>query len=176
MLVAKGFHQEEEIDFEESFAPVARIERATRRGLCQSTRGVVDQDYPNHVYRLKKALYGLKHVPRTSYDLVSKFLLSQEFSKGAVDPTLFTRKEGKYILLRTKLDEDLLGIPVEPTRYRGMVSSLVYLTSSRPDLVFAVCMCARLWYSKDTGIALTAYANADHVGCQDTRRSTSGSA
>ncbi|GJV08130.1 hypothetical protein Tco_1345786 [Tanacetum coccineum] len=104
---------------------------------------------------------------------------------------------------RTKLDEDLQGIPVYPTCYHGMVGSLMYLTSSRPDLVFAVCMCARyqakptkkhlhavkrvfrylkgttnigLWYSKDTSIALTAYVDADHVGCQDTRRSTSSSA
>ncbi|GKF14567.1 retrovirus-related pol polyprotein from transposon TNT 1-94 [Tanacetum coccineum] len=104
---------------------------------------------------------------------------------------------------RTKLDEDLQGIPVDPTRYRGMVGSLMYLISSRPDLVFAVCMCAHylekptekhlyaikrvfrylkgtinigLWYSKNTGIVLTTYVDADHAGCQDTRRSTSGSA
>ncbi|GKB83504.1 retrovirus-related pol polyprotein from transposon TNT 1-94 [Tanacetum coccineum] len=104
---------------------------------------------------------------------------------------------------RTKLDEDLSGIPVDQTRYRSMIGCLMYLTTSRPDLVFAVCMCARyqskptkkhleavkrvfwyiqgtinmgLWYPKDTAMALTAYAYADHAGCQDTRRSTSGSA
>ncbi|GJV26388.1 hypothetical protein Tco_1379083 [Tanacetum coccineum] len=44
---------------------------------------------------------------------------------------------------RLKLDEDLMGIPVDQTRFRGMVGSLMYLTASRPDLVFAVCMCAR---------------------------------
>ncbi|GJS60674.1 retrovirus-related pol polyprotein from transposon TNT 1-94 [Tanacetum coccineum] len=104
---------------------------------------------------------------------------------------------------RTKLDEDLSGIPVDQTQYRSMIGSLMYLTASRPDLVFAVCMCARyqskptkkhleavkrafqylqgsinmgLWYLKDTAMALTAYADADHAGCQDTRRSTSGSA
>ncbi|GJQ93372.1 retrovirus-related pol polyprotein from transposon TNT 1-94 [Tanacetum coccineum] len=104
---------------------------------------------------------------------------------------------------RTKLDEDLSGIPVDQTQYRSMIGSLMYLTASRPDLVFAVCMCARyqskptkkhleavkrvfrylqgtinmgLWYPKDTAMALTAYADADHAGCQDTRRSTSGSA
>ncbi|GKD26605.1 hypothetical protein Tco_1232819 [Tanacetum coccineum] len=84
-----------------------------------------------------------------------------------------------------------------------MVGSLMYLTASRPDLVFAVCMCARyqakptkkhfeaikrvfrylkgtinmgLWYPKDNAMSLTAYADADHAGCQDSRRSTSGSA
>ncbi|GKC38211.1 retrovirus-related pol polyprotein from transposon TNT 1-94 [Tanacetum coccineum] len=104
---------------------------------------------------------------------------------------------------RLKLDEDLKGIPVDQTRFKGMVGSLMYLTASRPDLVFAVCMCARyqakptkkhleaikrvfrylrgtihmgLWYPKDNAMALTAYADADHAGCQDTRRSTSGSA
>ncbi|GJU55965.1 retrovirus-related pol polyprotein from transposon TNT 1-94 [Tanacetum coccineum] len=104
---------------------------------------------------------------------------------------------------RLKLDEDLMGIPVDQTRFRGMVGSLMYLTGSRPDLVFAVCMCARyqakptkkhiedikrvfrylkgtihmgLWYPKDNAMSLTAYADADHAGCQDSRRSTSGSA
>ncbi|GJX64031.1 retrovirus-related pol polyprotein from transposon TNT 1-94 [Tanacetum coccineum] len=104
---------------------------------------------------------------------------------------------------RLKLDEDLMGIPVDQTRFRGMVNSLMYLTASRPDLVFAVCMCARyqakptkkhfeaikrvfrylkgtinmgLWYPKDNAMSLTAYADADHAGCQDSRRSTSGSA
>ncbi|GKA94800.1 hypothetical protein Tco_0816838 [Tanacetum coccineum] len=104
---------------------------------------------------------------------------------------------------RLKLDEDPLGIPVDHTQFRSMVGSLMYLTASRPDLVYVVCMCARyqasptkkhlealkrvfrylkgtinwgLWYPKDTTMALTAYADADHAGCQDTRRSTSGSA
>ncbi|GJS80359.1 retrovirus-related pol polyprotein from transposon TNT 1-94, partial [Tanacetum coccineum] len=246
--------------------------------------GFEDQDNPTHVYRLKKALYGLKQAPRAWYDTLSKFLLANNFFKGAVDPTLFIRKSGKHILLvqiyvddiifastdhnachvfskemsskfqmsmmgqmsfflglqvsqsprgifinqakyaletlkkygmdlsdpvdtpmvdRLKLDEDLMGIPVDQTRFRGMVGSLMYLTASRPDLVFAVCMCARyqakptkkhfeaikrvfrylkgtinmgLWYPKDNAMSLTAYADADHAGCQDSRRSTSGSA
>ncbi|GJQ90195.1 hypothetical protein Tco_0001334 [Tanacetum coccineum] len=55
-----------------------------------------------------------------------------------------------------------------------MIGTLMYLTASRPDLTFAACMCAwGLWYPKDSSIALTAYADADHAGCQDTRRSTS---
>ncbi|GJR54918.1 retrovirus-related pol polyprotein from transposon TNT 1-94 [Tanacetum coccineum] len=54
----------------------------------------VDPDNPNHVYRLKKALYGLKQAPRTWYDLLLSFLLSQGFSKGTVDPTLFISKKG----------------------------------------------------------------------------------
>ncbi|GKF00168.1 retrovirus-related pol polyprotein from transposon TNT 1-94, partial [Tanacetum coccineum] len=54
--------------------------------------GFVDQEYPSHVYKLKKALYGLKQTPRAWYDMLSSFLISQHFSKGAVDPILFTHK------------------------------------------------------------------------------------
>ncbi|GJX01739.1 retrovirus-related pol polyprotein from transposon TNT 1-94 [Tanacetum coccineum] len=60
---------------------------------------------------------------------------------------------------KSKLDEDPQGKAVDPTRYRGMIGTLMYLTSSRPDLVFVVC----LWYSKDSYIALTAFADADHA-------------
>ncbi|GKA61228.1 putative ribonuclease H-like domain-containing protein, partial [Tanacetum coccineum] len=122
---------------------------------------------PNHVYKMKKALYGLKQAPRAWYDLLSSFLLSQKFSKGTVDPRLFIRREGKDILLvqiyvddiifastkldlldtpmveKSKLDEDPQGKAVDPTCYRGMIGTLMYLTSSRPNLVFVVCMCAR---------------------------------
>ncbi|GJY76921.1 retrovirus-related pol polyprotein from transposon TNT 1-94 [Tanacetum coccineum] len=141
--------------------------------------GFVDQDNPNHVYQLKKALYMLKQAPRTWYDLLLKFLLSQGFSKGTVDPTLFIRRQGKDILLKyglessdpvdtpmvekSKLDEDTQGKAIHPTHYRGMTGTLMYLTASRPDLTFA-----------DSSIALTAYADTDHAGCIDTRRSTSG--
>ncbi|GKA68454.1 retrovirus-related pol polyprotein from transposon TNT 1-94 [Tanacetum coccineum] len=210
--------------------------------------GFVDQDNPSHVYKLKKALYGLKQAPRAWYDMLSSFLISQQFTKGAVDPTLFTRHARKDILLvqiyvddiifassntamcnefanqmtnkfkmsmmgqmsfflglqisqsprgifinqskyafeivkkyglystdsvdtptieNKKLDEDLQGTQVDAILYRGMIGSLMYLTSSRPDLNHV--------YSKDTNMSLTAYADADHAGCQDTRRSTSGS-
>nr|GFA27153.1 retrovirus-related Pol polyprotein from transposon TNT 1-94 [Tanacetum cinerariifolium] len=61
--------------------------------------GLVDPDHPKHVYRLKKAMYGLKQTPRAWYDMLSRFLLDNNFSKGVVDPTLFTRKTGKHILL-----------------------------------------------------------------------------
>ncbi|GJX04402.1 retrovirus-related pol polyprotein from transposon TNT 1-94 [Tanacetum coccineum] len=60
----------------------------------------VDPENPNRVYELKKALYGLKQAPRAWYDLISSYLLSQKFSKGAIDPALFIRREGKDILLK----------------------------------------------------------------------------
>ncbi|GJX53096.1 retrovirus-related pol polyprotein from transposon TNT 1-94 [Tanacetum coccineum] len=126
-LVAKGYRQEAGIDFEESFAPVARLE-AIRLFIANAAsqdmtifqmdmkttflngelnevvyvsqpEGFVDPDLPTHVYRLKKALYGLKQAPRAWYDKLSRFFMSTGFSKGVVDPTLFTRKIGKHILL-----------------------------------------------------------------------------
>ncbi|GJZ65067.1 retrovirus-related pol polyprotein from transposon TNT 1-94 [Tanacetum coccineum] len=191
--------------------------------------GFVDKDNPSHVYKLKKALYDLKQALRAWYNMLSSFLISQNFSKGSVDPTLFTRKAGNDLLLvqiyvddiifsstntalcnefanlmttkfkmsmmgqidsvdtpmveKNKLDEDLQGTPVDATLYRGMIGSLMYLTSSRPDLIYAVCLCARYQakptekhLNADTDMSLTAYSDADHARCQDTRRSTSGSA
>ncbi|GKD20249.1 hypothetical protein Tco_1221952, partial [Tanacetum coccineum] len=96
---------------------------------------------------------------------------------------------------KSKLDEDTQGKAVDPTHYRGMIGTLMYLTAIRLDLTFDVCMCARyqakptekhlhavkiifkylrgtvnrgLWYLKDSSIALTAYTDADHAGCQNT--------
>ncbi|GKC56159.1 retrovirus-related pol polyprotein from transposon TNT 1-94 [Tanacetum coccineum] len=206
----------------------------------------VDQDKPNHVYKLMKALYGLKQAPCAWEDMLSSFLISQDFSKGLVDPTLFICRDGKELLLvqiyvddiifaastpelcdlfakiiclkfkifdscdpvdtpmveKSKLDEDKEGKAVDPSHYHGMIGTLLYLTSSRPDLQFSICMCARyqarptekhlnavkrifrylkgtinrgLRYLKDSLIALTEFADADHAGCQDTHRSTSGS-
>nr|GEU68817.1 hypothetical protein [Tanacetum cinerariifolium] len=103
---------------------------------------------------------------------------------------------------KSKLDKDKEGKAIDPSHYRGMIGTLLYLTSSRPDLQFAIFMCTRyqarptekhlhaikrifrylrgivnrsLWYPKDSSVTLTAFADADHAGCQDTRRSTSGS-
>ncbi|GJQ94184.1 retrovirus-related pol polyprotein from transposon TNT 1-94 [Tanacetum coccineum] len=240
-LVAQGFRQEEGIDFEESFAPVAKIgaihifiANAAHKNMMiyqiyvktdflnrefkeevyvSQPEGFVDQDNPSHVYKLKKALYDLKQAPRVWKNMLSSFLISQHFFKGAVDPTLFTWQSGNDLLLmsfflglqisqsprgifinqskyaskivkkygmltsdfvytpmveKNKLDEDLQGNPVDATLYRSLIGSLMYLTSSRPDLIYA--------YSKYTGMSMTAYADADYAGCQDTRRSTSGSA
>ncbi|GJZ55726.1 retrovirus-related pol polyprotein from transposon TNT 1-94, partial [Tanacetum coccineum] len=103
-LFEKGYRQEEGIDFEEAFAPMD-VKTAFLNGDLQKEvfvsqpEGFEDPDNPTHVYRLKKALYGLKQAPRAWYDTLSKFLLANNFFKGVVDPTLFTRKSGKHILL-----------------------------------------------------------------------------
>nr|GEV10941.1 hypothetical protein [Tanacetum cinerariifolium] len=141
-LVARGYLQEEGTDFKESFAPVARLD-AIRFFLAYDAHmnmifyqmdvkteflndilreevyvsqpaEFVDQDNPNHVYKLKKALYGLKQALRTWYDLLSKFLLSQEFFKGTMDPALFIRRQGKDILL---ISQSLKGIFLNQSNY-----------------------------------------------------------
>nr|GFA14666.1 hypothetical protein [Tanacetum cinerariifolium] len=103
---------------------------------------------------------------------------------------------------QAKLKLDLVGKPVDHTDYESMIGSLMYVISSRPDIMFATCMCARyeanhnehhvsavkrifcylkgtinlvLWYLKDSGFDLTAYSDADHAGCHLDRNSTSGS-
>nr|GEV29494.1 hypothetical protein [Tanacetum cinerariifolium] len=229
-LVARGYRQEEGVDFEESFAPVARLE-AIRIFLAYATHknmvvyqmdvkttffngnlreevyisqpdGFVNLDNPNHVYKLKKALYELKQAlracPRGIFINQSKYALEslKKYGFESCDPvdTLMVEK--------SKLDEDRKGKAVDPSHYRGLIGTLLYLTASRPDFQFAICMCARyqarpteknvhvvkrifrylrgtihlgLWYPKDSSVALTAFVDADHAGCQDTRRSTSGS-
>ncbi|GJU72930.1 retrovirus-related pol polyprotein from transposon TNT 1-94 [Tanacetum coccineum] len=70
--------------------------------------GFVDQDNPSHVYKLKKALYGLKQAPRVWYDMLSSFLISQQLSKGAIDPTLFTRHTGNDMLLVQIYVDDII--------------------------------------------------------------------
>ncbi|GJW27857.1 retrovirus-related pol polyprotein from transposon TNT 1-94 [Tanacetum coccineum] len=309
-LVTKGYAQEEGIDFEESFALVARLE-AVRIFVAYAAHksfpiyhmdvemtflngplkeevyvsqpdGFVDPDHPEKVYRLRKALYGLKQAPRAWYDELSKFLISKGFTKGIIDPTLFTIKYGEDILLvqiyvddiifgstnpkfskrfeklmhsrfemslmgemkfflglqihqsprgifinqakytleilkkhgmekgqsigtpmatKPKLDADLSGEPVDQTDYRSKIGSLMYLTSSRPDIVQAVCYCARyqarptekhlkevkrifrylrgtinmgLWYPKGSGFDAF-FTMPIIAGCVDThKRGTSG--
>nr|GEU98482.1 hypothetical protein [Tanacetum cinerariifolium] len=192
--------------------------------------GFVNPDHPEKIYRLRKALYGLKQTPRAWYDELSKFLTSKGFTKGTIDPTLFTMRYEEDILLvkiyakypleilhkhgmdngqsigtpmatKPKLDAYLSGNPVDQTDYRSKIGSLMYLTSSRPDIVKAICFCARyqsrptekhlkevkrifrylrgtvhmgFWYSNGSSFELTAFSDADYAGCIDSRKSTSG--
>nr|GEX08981.1 retrovirus-related Pol polyprotein from transposon TNT 1-94 [Tanacetum cinerariifolium] len=134
----RGYHQEEGIDFKESFAPVARMEAiriflayaahklftmfqmdvkiAFLHGslkedvyVCQP-EGFIDADHPSHVYKLKKALYGLKQAPRAWYDELSKFLLQNHFFKGTIDPTLFIRRfQDDILVVQVYVDDIIFG-------------------------------------------------------------------
>ncbi|GKA42407.1 retrovirus-related pol polyprotein from transposon TNT 1-94 [Tanacetum coccineum] len=158
--------------------------------------GFVDPDHPEKVYRLRKALYGLKQAPRAWYDELSNFLISKGFTKGLQihqSPRGIFINQAKYALeilkkhgmekgqsigtpmaTKPKLDADLSGEPVDQTDYRSKIGSLMYLTSSRPDIVQAGYLLWGLWYPKGSGFELTAFSDADHAGCIDTRKSTSG--
>nr|GEX11718.1 hypothetical protein [Tanacetum cinerariifolium] len=111
-LVARGYRQEEGIDFEESFAPID-VKTAILNGnlreevYVSQPDGFVDQDNPSHVYKLKKALYGLKQAPRAWCDMLSSFLISQDFSNGSVDLTLFIYRNGNDLLLAFLVTADV---------------------------------------------------------------------
>nr|KYP32018.1 Retrovirus-related Pol polyprotein from transposon TNT 1-94 [Cajanus cajan] len=251
-LVAKGYSQQEGIDFTKTFAPVARIETirilisfATCTGMklylidakraflkgTMSEEVYVNQPLgfesdllPSHVFKLSKALYGLKKAPRAWYDKLSSFLISNNFIRGKINSTLF-RKElnDDFIIVQIYVDDIIFGdtnenlcqefsklmhdefemsmmgelkfflrlqiiltdegikihqtkytkellkkykmedakpmkTPMHPSTtlvleedssdvdnnmYRGMVGSLLYLTTSSPDIMFNVCVCAR---------------------------------
>nr|GEX53831.1 retrovirus-related Pol polyprotein from transposon TNT 1-94 [Tanacetum cinerariifolium] len=141
-IVAKGYAQEEGIDFKESFAPVAHLEAvqifvayAAHKSFLiyqmvvktaflngplkeevyvAQPDGFVDPDHPEKVYRLKKALYGLKQAPRAWYDELSKFLTSKGFTKGTIDPTLFTIRYGEDILLVQIYVDDIIFGSINP--------------------------------------------------------------
>nr|GFB21936.1 retrovirus-related Pol polyprotein from transposon TNT 1-94 [Tanacetum cinerariifolium] len=91
--------------------------------VCQP-EGFIDVDYPSHVYKLKKALYGLKQVPRAWYDELSTFLLQSGFSKGIIDPTLFTRRfDDDILVVQVNVDDIIFG-STDP-RYANLFSDLM---------------------------------------------------
>nr|GFB79764.1 copia protein [Tanacetum cinerariifolium] len=151
-LVVRGYRQVEGIDFEESFALVARMEAiriflayATHKSfsmfqmdvktvflhgslkedvfVCQP-EGFIDADPPSHVYKLKKALYGLKQAPKAWYDELSMFLLQNHFFKGTIDMMLFIRHFHKDILVVQVYVDDIIFGSTHP-RYIQLFSDLM---------------------------------------------------
>ncbi|GKC23537.1 putative ribonuclease H-like domain-containing protein [Tanacetum coccineum] len=280
-LVAQGYTQEEGIDYDEVFAPVVRIE-AIRLFLayasfkdfmvyqmdvksaflygkikkevyvCQPP-GFEDPNFPNRVYKVEKALYGLHQAPRAWYETLSTYLLDNGFQRGNIDKTLFIKRDkGDILLVQVSMGEltfflglqvkqkedgifisqdkyvteilkkfgftnvktastpiethnpllqDVDGEDVAEHLYRSMIGSLMYLTSSRPGIMFAACACARfqvnpkishlhavkrifrylkgqpklgLWYPKDLPFYLMAYTDSNYAGASLDRKSTTG--
>jgi hypothetical protein len=305
-LVAQGYSQVEGLDFDETYALVARLELlvyATYHGFklykmdvksaflngpvkeevyVEQPLGFEDSEYPNHVYKLSKALYVLKQAPRAWYECLRDFVITNGFNVGKADPTLFTKtiakdlfkcqiyvddiifgstnkssceefsrtmiqkfemsmmgelkyflgfqikqlqdgtfisqtkyiqdifkkfgmKDGKPIKtpmgINGHIDLDKGGKSVDQKVYRSMIGSLLYLCSSRPDIMLSVCICARfqanpkevhlravkrimrylvytpkfgLWYPWGSTFVLIGYSDADWAGCKIDRKSTSG--
>nr|GFB70875.1 hypothetical protein [Tanacetum cinerariifolium]GFB70881.1 hypothetical protein [Tanacetum cinerariifolium] len=163
-------------DYDETFAPVARIE-AIRLFLAYAAH----KDYT--VFQMDV---------KTSF--LNGILKEEVYVGQPLVPTPMVEQ--------AKLKLDLVGKTVDHTDYRNTIRSLMYVTSSRPDIMFTTCMYARyqanpnehhvsavkkifrylkgtinlgLWYPKDSGFDLTAYSDADHAGCHLDRKSTSGS-
>nr|GEZ17289.1 putative ribonuclease H-like domain-containing protein [Tanacetum cinerariifolium] len=279
-LVAQGHTQEEGINYEEVFAPVARIEAirlfsayASFMGfpvyqmdikskflygtieeevyVCQPP-GFKDLEYPDKVYKVDKALYGIHQALRAWYETLATYLLENGFQRGTIDQTLFIKKQPKDILLMSSMGEltfflglqvkqkkdgifisqdkyvaeilrkfglsegksastpidadkpllkDSDGEEVDVHTYRSMIGSLMYLTSSRPDIMVAVYACARfqvtpklshlnavkrifrylkgkpclgLWHPKDSPFDLVAYSDSDYASASLDRKSITG--
>nr|GEX77745.1 ribonuclease H-like domain-containing protein [Tanacetum cinerariifolium] len=202
-LVAKGYAQEEGIVFEESFAPVAHLEAvwifvsfATHKSfpIYQMDMKTTFLDGP-----LKQEVYVAQpdgfvdpdHPDKVKYAL--EILKKHGMEKG--------QSIGTPMDTKPKLDADLSGKLVDQIDYHSKIRSLMYVTYSRPDILQAICYCARyqaiptekhlkvvkkdlsilkgtidmgLWYSKDSSFELIAFSDADHDGCIDTCKTTSG--
>nr|GEV63434.1 ribonuclease H-like domain, reverse transcriptase, RNA-dependent DNA polymerase [Tanacetum cinerariifolium] len=168
-LVAQECTQEEGIDYDEVFAPVARIEaiRIKEEVCMYQPPGFGDPDYPDKVYKVEKALYGLHQAPRACQD---KY----------VDAILRNFKYKDFKLASTPMDKekallkDSDGDDVDVHLYKSMIGSLMYLTSSRPDIIFVGHPKLGLWYPKDSSFDLVAYTDSNYVGASLDRKSTSG--
>nr|GEV65001.1 hypothetical protein [Tanacetum cinerariifolium] len=212
--------------------------------VCQPPR-FEDSDFPDKVYKVKKALYGLHQAPSALYETLSTYLLNNRFKRGQIDKTLFIkRNKGDILLVQVYVDDIIFGSTkkeiqdkyvaetlkkfgfsevktpntpmgtskpllkhkdgqeVDVHMYGSMIGSLMYLTSSRPDIMFVVCACTRhqvspkvshlhsvkrifrypkrqpklvLWYLKDSPIELEAYTDSDYEGSSlDGKSTTSG--
>ncbi|GKA64268.1 hypothetical protein Tco_0763874 [Tanacetum coccineum] len=166
--------------------------------ICMQIRKSTCEDADMNSVNDKQQLAEISQRPRGIFINQSKYALEslKKYGFDSFGPV------DTPIVEKSKLDVDKEGKAIDLSHYRGMIGTILYLTASRPDLQFAISMCARylarptekhlhavkrifrylrgtinrgLWYSKDSSIDITAFADADHAGCQDTRRSTSGS-
>ncbi|GJS02635.1 putative reverse transcriptase, RNA-dependent DNA polymerase [Tanacetum coccineum] len=170
--------------------------------------GFVDPAHPNKVYKVIKALYGLHQAPKAWYETLSSFLLENGFRRDKYVADILKKFDFWSIRTATTpiesnkpLVKDDDGVDVDVHVYRSMIGSPMYLTASRPDIMFAVCACARfqvtikashlnavkrifgylkhqpklgLWYPRDSPFELEAYSDSDYGGDSLDRKSTTG--
>ncbi|GJR29568.1 putative ribonuclease H-like domain-containing protein [Tanacetum coccineum] len=258
-LVAQGYTQEEGIDYDEMNVKSAFLYGTIEEEvyMCQPL-GFEDPQFPDKVYKVEKALYGLHQAPRAWYETLSTYLLENGFRRGTIDKTLFIKKDKEFkSLMHKKFQMSSMGeltfflglqvmqrddgifisqdkyvadilkkfdfssvktasTLIETNRallkdeeaedvdiylYRSMIGSLMYLTASRRDIMFAVCACARfqvtpkvshlhamkrifrylkgqpklcLWYPRDSPFYLEAFSDSDYAGASLDRKSTIG--
>ncbi|GJY58667.1 putative ribonuclease H-like domain-containing protein [Tanacetum coccineum] len=220
--------------------------------VCQPP-GFEDPQFPDKVYKVEKALYGLHQAPRAWYETLSTYLLENGYRRGTIDKTLFIKKDrGDILLVQVYVDDIIFGstkkslcvefeqmmhkrfqmssigeltfflglqatsTPIETNKalnkdeeaedvdvhlYRSIIGSLMYLTASRPDIMFVVYACARfqvtpktshlhavkrifrylkgqpklgLWYTRDSPFDLEAFFDSDYAGASLDRKSTTG--
>ncbi|GJT55576.1 retrovirus-related pol polyprotein from transposon TNT 1-94 [Tanacetum coccineum] len=223
-LVTQGHRQEEGIDYDEVFIPVARIEairiflafasfmgfivyqmdvksaflygKIDEEVYVSQPLGFIDPKFPKKVYKVVKALYGLHQAPKASYVTLSTFLLKSGYRRGTIHKTLFIKKDKNDIMLvqdkyvaailkkfdfasmktastpiktQKSLTKDEEAVDVDVYLYRSMIGSLMYLTASRPDIMFVVCACSRV-----LSFDLEAYSDSNYAGANIDRKSTTG--
>nr|GEX94197.1 hypothetical protein [Tanacetum cinerariifolium] len=192
-LVARGYRQEEGIDFEESFAPTAFLNGNLREEVyVRKPNGFVDQDKHNHMYKLKKALYGLKQAPRANgNDLLLVQIYVDDIIFAASTPELCDLFD-KLMCLKFKMSmmgkiSFFLGLQISQSPRGIFINQSKYALESLKKYCFESCdpmdtpmvEKSRLYEDKEGKFVdpshYHAFADADHAGCQDTRRSTSGS-
>nr|GEV02258.1 hypothetical protein [Tanacetum cinerariifolium] len=183
----EGHRQEEGINYNEVFAPVAQIEAISaieEEVYVSQPLGFVDSEFPVRVYKVEKALCGLYQAPRAWYETLSTYLLDNGFKKGTIGKTLFIKKIKDGILLIQVYADDI-----------------IFGSTKRPDIMFSVCACSRfhiqpkvshmhavkrivryfkgqptlgLWYPKDSPLELIAYSDSNDPGASLDRKSTTG--
>ncbi|GJW01969.1 putative ribonuclease H-like domain-containing protein [Tanacetum coccineum] len=262
-LVTQGYTQEEGIDYNEVFAPVARIKairlflayalfkyffvyqmdvksaflygKIEEEAYVYQPLGFEDPEFPDRVYKGRKALYGLHQAPIAWKEMLTEFekMMHKKFQMSYMGDLTFllglqvTQKDDGIFISQDKYVDEILkkfgfstvkaaSTPIETSKplmkdenaedidvhlYRLMIGSLMYLTSSRPDIIFAICACARfqvtpkvshlhvvkrifrylkgqpklgLWYHKDSLFDLEAYTDSDYAGASLDRKSIIG--
>ncbi|GKC76850.1 putative ribonuclease H-like domain-containing protein, partial [Tanacetum coccineum] len=205
-LVAHGHRQEEDIDYEEVFAPVARIE-AIRLFLAYASfmgflvyqmdvksaflygtikeefyvtqpPGFKDPDNPNKVYKVVKALYGLHQAPRAWITSIAEdgiFISQDKYVDEILKKFNCTdvKSASTLVDLKKTLDKDGDANDVDVHLYRSMIGSLMYLTTSRPDIIYLKGKpTLGLWYYRDSPFELVVYTDSDYAGATQDRKQT----